>query len=103
MDDVNVCVEVCAICDYVLPSQHLRSGKHVEYANNEANFARLDRLISQGTKFNDFVSRLRNKRRSPVKNRSGIVLRLPMFVCIDNTLCEGGYSHQNIGLSVNTD
>ncbi len=41
--------------------QHLRSGKHRRYADNDANFANLDALIAQGTSFADFIAAVRGK------------------------------------------
>lgn len=55
----------CCSVKYKDLRMHLRSGKHMEYASTESNFASLDRLISRGTRFAEFVSRLKTKRRSP--------------------------------------
>ena len=43
-----------------LSLQHLCSARHREYATNEDNFKSLDKLISQGKSFSQFICELRS-------------------------------------------
>lgn len=56
-------------CLFLPPSlpQHLRSSKHLKYANSDANFASLDALIATGTSFSDFIAGVRGKKRTGPK------------------------------------